>query len=97
MPRPIKCRRVGFLPDVTYFKPAGVPLRMLEEITLSVDELEALRLKDIEGLEQQDGAARMGVSRATFRRVLVSARRKVAEALVGGKALRVEGGTIMCD
>ncbi len=95
MPRPIKCRRIGFMPDITYFKPAGVPLRMLEEIILSFDELEALRLKDIEGLEQQDGADQMGVSRATFRRVLVSARRKVADALVGGKALRVEGGAVV--
>jgi predicted DNA-binding protein (UPF0251 family) len=92
MPRPTKWRRVGFLPRFTYFKPAGVPLRMLEEIVLSIEEAEAIRLKDLESLEQEDCAERMQVSRPTFHRVLGSARKKVADALLNGRAIRIEGG-----
>jgi predicted DNA-binding protein (UPF0251 family)/predicted Fe-Mo cluster-binding NifX family protein len=92
MPRPQKCRRVEFLPDVTYFKPAGVPLKNLEEISMSIEEAESLRLKDLEGLEQEQGAVRMNVSRPTFQRVLASAREKIADALLNGKAIRIEGG-----
>jgi len=92
MPRPPKCRRVAFLPNVTYFKPAGIPLRDLEEVRLSVEEAEAIRLKDIEGLEQEQGAERMNISRPTFQRVLASGRRKIADALLNGKAVRIEGG-----
>ncbi|MFC1967533.1 DUF134 domain-containing protein [Chloroflexota bacterium] len=92
MPRPIKCRRVGFMPGVTYFKPAGIPMRVLEEVKLSLEEAEAVRLKDLEGLEQSDGALRMNVSRPTFQRVLASARQKIADALLNGKAIRIEGG-----
>jgi predicted DNA-binding protein (UPF0251 family) len=83
---------VEFLPDITYFKPAGVPLRQLEEVILTVEELEAIRLKDLEGLEQEECAERMGISRPTFFRIINSARSKVAEALVKGKAIRIEGG-----
>ena len=92
MPRPFKCRRVEFLPEVTFFKPAGIPLRVLEEIRLSVEESEAIRLKDLEGLEQEQGAEKMNVSRPTFQRVLASARQKVADALLNGKAIRIDGG-----
>ena len=92
MSRPFKCRRVEFLPDVTYFKPAGIPLRDLEEVCMSVEEAEALRLKDLEGLEQEQGAEKMNISRPTFQRVLASARQKVADALLNGKAIRIEGG-----
>lgn len=93
MPRPLKYRRVAFLPNVTYFKPAGVPLRILEEVVLSVEEAEAIRLKDLEGLEQEEGAEKMKVSRPTFQRVLASARQKIANALLNGKAIRIEGGS----
>lgn len=93
MPRPTKLRRVEFIPEVTVFKPAGVPLRSLEEEVLTVEELEAIRLKDMEGLEQEDCAERMQVSRPTFQRVLVAGRAKVARALIEGKAIRIEGGT----
>ena len=93
MPRPPKCRRVAFLPSVTYFKPAGIPLRALEEVRLSVEEAEAIRLKDLEGLEQEQGAERMNISRPTFQRVLASGRQKIAEALLNGKAIRIEGGS----
>jgi uncharacterized protein len=90
--RPFKCRRVAFMPGVTYFKPAGIPLRMLEENRISVEEAEALRLKDVEGLEQKEGAKKMNISRPTFQRVLSSARKKIADALLNGKAIRIEGG-----
>lgn len=92
MPRPPKCRRVAFLPNVTYFKPAGIPLRALEEVLLSLEEAEAIRLKDLEGLEQEEGAEKMNISRPTFQRVLASARQKMADALLHGKAIRIEGG-----
>jgi predicted DNA-binding protein (UPF0251 family) len=92
MARPIKWRRVGLIPPVTYFKPAGVPMRHLEEVALSVEEAEAIRLKDLKGLEQEECAKTMHISRPTFCRVLQSARRKVADVLVNGKALRIGGG-----
>ncbi|MGI6096564.1 MAG: DUF134 domain-containing protein [Dethiobacteria bacterium] len=92
MPRPKKCRRVEYMPTLTYFKPAGVPLRELEEVRLTVEELEAVRLKDLEGLDQEDCAARMAISRPTFQRLLTEARTKIAEAFVQGKAIRIEGG-----
>jgi predicted DNA-binding protein (UPF0251 family) len=92
MPRPPKCRRVAYLPGVTYFKPAGIPLRALSEVRLSIEEAEAIRLKDLEGLEQEPSAKRMNISRPTFQRVLVSARQKIADALLNGKAIRIEGG-----
>ena len=92
MSRPQKCRRVEFIPNATYFKPAGIPLRDLEEVRMSIEEAEALRLKDMEGLEQEQGAEKMNVSRPTFQRVLASARQKMADALLNGKAIRIEGG-----
>ena len=92
MPRPIKWRRVTFIPEATYFKPAGIPMRVLEEVCLSVEEAEAIRLKDMEGLEQEQSAEKMNISRPTFQRVLWSARQKIANALLNGKAIRIEGG-----
>lgn len=97
MPRPPKFRHVGFLPGVTYFKPMGIPMLALQEVVLTVEELEAIRLKDVEDLEQEACAERMQVSRPTFQRILEAARRKVAEALVQGKAIRVEGGHFRLD
>ena len=92
MTRPKKCRSVTGVPVVNYYKPTGISLRALEEITLTVDEFESLRLKDSEGLEQEAGAARMNVSRTTFQRILSAARQKVTDALLHGKAIRIEGG-----
>ena len=92
MSRPFKCRRVAFVPGVTYFKPASIPLRSLEEVGISLEEAEALRLKEIEGLEQEQGAEKMNISRPTFQRVLTSARKKMADALLNGKAIRIDGG-----
>ncbi len=92
MPRPPKKRNIDFLPDLTYFKPAGVPLKNLREVCLGFEELEAIRLKDLEGLEQEACAVRMGISRPTFHRIIVQARHKLARALIEGKAIRIEGG-----
>jgi len=95
MPRPTKYRQVTFLPQATYFKPAGIPLRILQEIRLSVEEAEAIRLKDLEGLDQEAGAQKMKISRPTFQRILASARQKIADAIFNGKAIRIEGGKFM--
>ena len=92
MPRPVKYRCVESIPRVTFFQPMGVPFGNWEEVVLSIEEAEAIRLKDLEGLDQEESARRMHVSRPTFQRVLESARRKMAEALTDGKAIRVEGG-----
>lgn len=92
MARPLKCRRIGFVPRVTFFKPASIPLRALEEVQLTLEEVEAIRLRDLEGLEQEEGAEKMNISRPTFQRVLASARQKIADALLSGKAIRIEGG-----
>ncbi len=93
MPRPRKPRFVEFIPQVTYFKPAGVPLSVLDEVCIGVDELEALRLKDLEGLEQEECAKRMNLAQSTFQRILSAAREKLTRAIVEGKAIRIEGGT----
>ncbi len=93
MPRPRRCRRVGFKPDVTYFKPAGVRMIELEESILSVDEFEAVRLKDLEELNQEACAKKMNISQPTFHRLVNSARKKIADAIVNGKAIKIEGGS----
>jgi predicted DNA-binding protein (UPF0251 family) len=92
MGRPQLWRRVSFVPPITYFKPAGIPLVNLQEVHLLVEEAEAIRLKDLEGLEQEEGAQKMNISRSTFSRILDSARQKIADALLNGKAIRIEGG-----
>ena len=94
MSRPPCCRRVQGTPPAGVFKPVGVPLRDLVRAVLTLDEFEALRLADFEGLYQEEAADRMGVSRPTFGRVVESARRKVADALVNAKALVIAGGTV---
>ena len=94
MARPIKPRRVLFDPDVVYFKPRAVPLSMLEEVDLSIDELEALRLCDLKDLEQKEAAKKMKVCQSTLQRILTSARKKVAEALISGKAIKIRKGQL---
>ncbi len=91
MARPKSPRRVAAGPVATYYKPRGVPMSALEEVGLDLDEFEAIRLADLEGLYQIKAAEAMGVSRQTFARLVESARRKVADALVHGRALRIEG------
>ncbi|PIR71422.1 MAG: hypothetical protein COU43_02755 [Candidatus Nealsonbacteria bacterium CG10_big_fil_rev_8_21_14_0_10_37_25] len=89
MARPIKPRRVFFDPKVTYFKPRAVPLSMLEEVGLSIDELEALRLCDYKNLEQTEAAKKMKISQSTLQRILTSTRKKLAQALIEGKAIKI--------
>ena len=79
-----------FDPNVVYFKPRAVPLSALEEVDLSLDELEALRLCDLEGLSQNKAAKKMRISQSTLGRILTSARKKVTEALIKGKAIKIE-------
>jgi uncharacterized protein len=92
MAREPKCRRVEFTPKVTEFKPNGIPLSDLPEVVVKLEELEAIRLKDLLGLEQEECAEHMGVSRPTFQRILMEGRGKVAAALIEGQAIRIEGG-----
>jgi predicted DNA-binding protein (UPF0251 family) len=92
IPRRRKRCWVESLPEATYYKPAGVPLRDLDEVILLVEELEAIRLKDLDGLDQEQCAGQMGIARTTFQRHLYAAHAKIADALVKGKALRIEGG-----
>lgn len=92
MPRPRRCRRIENKPKICYFKPAGVPMRSLREVKITYVELEALRLKDYLKLDQKSAAIKMDISQPTFHRLILRARKKIANALVEGKAIRVEGG-----
>jgi predicted DNA-binding protein (UPF0251 family) len=94
MPRPRCWRWIGFRPGVTYYKPRGVPMRLLSEIKLSMDEVEALRLADFQGLDQIKAAQKMKISQSTFQRILTAARQKISQGLVEGKAIRIEGGRV---
>lgn len=94
MPRPKKSRWIACQPGVSFFKPQGVPMRMLEQVDLEMDELEAMRLADCEGLNQEEAAKRMNISRATFGRIVAQGRQKIADALVHGKAIRIQGGNV---
>jgi len=89
MSRPRIPRCIKFKPDVSYFKPQGIPLRELEEIVLFPDELEALKLHEVDGLEQIEASEKMKISQPTFARLLGSANKKVAEAIIRGKAIKL--------
>ena len=91
MPRPKIPRCMRFQPNVYYFKPQGIPLRMLEEVLLLPDELEALKLYEIDELEQTEAAEKMKISQPTFARLLGSANKKIAQAIIKGKAIKIEG------
>ena len=97
MPRPVKVRRVRCSPEANYFKPRGVPVAVLEEVVLLKDEVEAIRLADLDELYQQEAANNMNVSRQTFGNIIRSAHHKIADALVNGKALRIEGGVVIME
>jgi len=100
MSRPTKFRKVEFFPDSTYFIPWGKPKCDIEEIVLKLEELEAMRLKDIEELNQEECAERMQISRQTFQNVIDSARKKTVIALTEGKAIKISGGhytTSLCN
>ena len=90
MPRN-KCRRhIEGQPGINYYKPVGIPLRFLDEVNLLLDEFEAIRLADLEGLYQEDAAEKMKISRQTFGRILTSAHNKIADAIINGKSIRIE-------
>ncbi len=90
MARPLKPRKICFNPGVTYFKPRAIPLSLLEEVNLELDELEVLRLCDYEELDQKQAAIKMNISQSTLQRILTSARKKIAEAIVKGKAIKIK-------
>ena len=94
MPRPFCRRRIAGRPVARIYKPIGVPVRELNEVVMTLDEFEAMRLADLDGLYQQQAAGQMNVSRTTFSRIIDAAHRKIADALVHGKALRIEGGPV---
>lgn len=97
MPRPYCCRRIAGKPAASIFKPIGIPVRELENVLLTLDEFEAVRLADLDGLYQEQAAERMNVSRPTFSRIIDSAHRKIADALVHGKALCIKGGPVQME
>jgi len=97
MPRPCKMRRVDCDPLAFNFKPCGIPRSDLETVRLTLDELEALRLADLEELYQEDAAGKMNVSRQTFGNIIASAHKKVADFLINSKHLSIEGGSIMMN
>ena len=97
MPRPRKRRALAHRPRPAIYKPAGVPLDGLTHLNLLYEELEALRLADLEGLTQEEAAGQMAVSRSTFQRIVARARQRVAQALVEGHALQIEGGTFTVE
>lgn len=92
MPRPFKCRRVRCRIKENFFKPCGVPFESLEEIQLTIDELEAIRLADLQELYQEEAAEKMGISRQTFGNIIKSAHKKIADFLINAKLLKIEGG-----
>jgi len=92
MVRPRRLRTIFFQPDITYFKPVGVPMIHLKEVMLSFDELEAIRLMDSEGLSQVQVAKRMKISQSTLSRLLKEGRKKLADAIIRGNAIKIQGG-----
>lgn len=89
MPRPCKRRKICLDLRATYFKPRGIPMTALDEVVLEVDEMEAVRLADLDGLYQEDAAKKMKISRQTFGNIITRAHAKIAEALIRGKALKI--------
>lgn len=94
MPKPRKKRQVQYPPPVVFFKPNGVPLWALEKVVITVDEYEAVRLSDYEEMKHEAAASEMNISRPTFTRLIQSAHKKLAEAVVMGKAIVIEGGPV---
>lgn len=89
MPRPRLCRRIRFEPNTNYFKPQGVPLRELEVVELTLEEMEAIRLRHINNLDQIQAAEEMNTSQSTYQRILYSAYEKITDALINGKAIKI--------
>ena len=97
MSRPPKEKRIGCHPGRRVFRPAGVPMRKSETIQISLDEFEAIRLADVEGMRHEEAAVMMGTSRPTLTRILNSARKKVGTALTELRPLVVEGGNVLVE
>ncbi len=89
MPRPRLCRKIEFNPEVTYFKPQGIPMRDLEVVELTMEEIEAYRLRHLGNLDQKEAAEKMHTSASTYQRIIYSAYEKIADALINGKAIKV--------
>ncbi len=89
MPRPRLCRRIRFDPNITYFKPQGVPMRNLKIVELTTEEVESFRLRHINDLEQKSAAEKMNTSQSTYQRILYSSYKKIADALINGKAIKI--------
>jgi predicted DNA-binding protein (UPF0251 family) len=89
MPRPRLFRKIQFNPNITYFKPQGVPMRNLEIIELTTEEMEAYRLRHINDLDQKEAAKKMNTSASTYQRILYTAYKKIADALINGKAIKI--------
>ena len=89
MPRPRLCRKIEFDPNITYFKPQGVSMRYLKIVELTTEEMEAYRLRHINDLEQKQAADKMHTSQSTYQRILYSAYKKIADALINGKAIKI--------
>jgi len=92
--RPRRKRKIEFLPEVTYFKPAGIPMRQIQTEVLTLDEIEAIRLADLNNLTQEEAAEKMEISRVTFLRIIDRAHQKIAKALISGYAIKMEGGDV---
>lgn len=90
MPRPCKQRRIRGRPNSSYFKPVGIPMRALKEIVITMSEFEALRLVDVSEKSQGEAAEQMKISQPTFSRILDSARKKLANAIINGNAIKIE-------
>ena len=90
MVRPFKKRCIRSIPNAFYYKPQGIPLRRLEDVELKADEIEAIKLKYVDDLDQAQAAEKMNISQSTFQRILASANKKIADALIHGKAIKIE-------
>lgn len=97
MPRPKQDRKISIPPLMKGFKPFGIPRRMLSSVSLLYDEYEAIRLLDYEGMNQDQAAVQMNVSRPTLTRIYEKARKTIAQALVEGKMIMIEGGNVQFD
>jgi predicted DNA-binding protein (UPF0251 family) len=97
MTRPKCYRNICGRPDKNYFKPRGIPAAELEEVVLNLDEFEAIRLADYKQMYQEEAAAQMNISRQTFGRIIEAAHRKIADVLLNGKALKIEGGEFVTN
>jgi len=90
MPRPRLCRKIEFNPSITFFKPQGIPMRELEIVELTAEEIEAYRLRHDKNMEQTKAAKKMQTSQSTYQRILISANKKIADALINGKAIKIK-------